>query len=218
MGQVVPKGQDMKAGLQRDSIKVLEALGRQVEEWQRTLEDEPSDIEFAIRLAPVSGPGTNSASARASFEQIFLGLQKFNDTGGKEVDLYRIGVLDVTCNQTDRAMAEHSFLLTALPSKSYRGMVMIPSYQSYAFVRIATSGYPGTGPALYEAMNKFIDSARPAVVRSEVNVATDPLQLLFGTYGPTFAIRWPDRIFPPRREWDQNEGEDGSPLLDPNPE
>ena len=191
----------------RDTTQVLTALGQQVEEWHRSFVQEGSFVEFVVNVSPVTGPETRPSSNHNAFEQILRGVLSFNDSGGKEVDLYRVAVLAVTRHARVGTVSTHSLLVTPLPSRMYRGSFSIAGYQTYAFVRVATSGYSGTGPALYRALNILLDSFGPAIIRAEIEVEFDPLRRLFLNYGPTFVIRWPDMLFPPAREWN-GEGED----------
>ncbi len=182
---------------QTDARALLTALGRQVADWDAAISAASSEREVVVRLCPVTGPGTSPVAGRNAFEQVLRGLLAFNDSKGAEVNLYRVSVIDVERRPRDGNVATHSFLLTGLPSRMYRAMLSIDGYQSFAFVRLATSGYSGHGPALYKSLNELLDSAGAAVLRTNYSAEVDPLRRLFLAFGPSPTIRWPSAIFPP---------------------
>lgn len=191
----------------RDATAVLRTIGKEVDRWLHEEYGTSAADEFAVSVSPVTGPGTHPAACQTAFSQVLRGLLDFNREERKKRPRSRISAIDVTQFDRARKTATHSFLLTGLPDKMYRGALSIASYQTYAFVRVATSGYPGTGPQVYAFLNGLLDAAHDEVNRVELEVHTDPLRRLFLLYGPTLWIRWPDLIYPPRREWEGEQGE-----------
>ena len=184
-----------------DATGLLSALCRQIEDWDVAIASKRPDREFVVNLSPITGPETDPATNLNAFEQVVRGVTSFNESRGRELDLYRVGILDVARRDRAGSVSTHSLLVTPLPSKMYRGTLSVSSYQSYAFVRVATSGYVGTGPALYESIYGFLKGLDEAVELRRVDVQFDPLRRLFLNYGPTFSLRWPSAPFPPERLW-----------------
>lgn len=183
-----------------DAERVLRTLGSEVEVWTEKLTGDGSELEFAVRVAPVTGPGTSPFASQNAFDQVLEGAIWSGRGHGKKPSPFRIHALQVTTPDID-GTATHSIVLTSLPGKMYRGWLSIPSYQSYAFVRVSTSGYSGGGPELHKFLHKLLSDAGSNVHITEVIVDEDPLPGLFMKYGPTFWFRWPEPIYPPRSEW-----------------
>jgi hypothetical protein len=184
-----------------DADRVLRTLGSEIEAWVHKLEPEDTDTEFAVELAPITGRHTSPFAVQNAFAQVLKGALAFNDTGGSEVDIYEVLSLQVNTLEDGGKTWRHSFLITPLPSKLYRGGLSIPPYQSYAFVGASTSGYEGTGPDLHRFLHRLLADSSPAVKLVEVDVDVDPLPALFSKYGPTCWFRWPDLVYPPRSDW-----------------
>lgn len=108
-----------------------------------------------------------------------------------------VRVLEIIEPGDDGGNNAHSFLITVMPFPSTATMFAIPTIWCFAFVGVATSGYTGSGPEIYERLVEMIKEVEGGIVRHRtIEIEKDPLEAAFAEMGPILEIRYPDQLVP----------------------
>lgn len=193
----------MEESFEDEVRRLMQIVGLAVARWNERLGGpNPDRAEFALRLAPVTGPGTSPFDVVNAFREILGGTRSPVPFSGGRIDVRNVHILEIVTEEPPSVSA-HSYLVTPLPLDLYRGNLSVPSHHSYAFVRAATSGYSGVGPEIHRVLSEMVKKSGQVVQHETSQGEWESLVRLFVDFGPTLSFRWPSFRFPPGDEWER---------------